>query len=442
MGARTLPHNLDAEESVLGACLLNEKALVRAMEILQPEHFYRQSYGAIFKAMRTLWEQHVAVDPITVARELERTHELHALYAPRHHGFKPLNGYEREFACEEEARDELRRLAAIVPAASNVAHWARIVRDLWGKRAIISTFTPPMQGAWNGQPPQQVIRDVERALMELRANVEDAGDSRVVSALNAAHALQAKVANPPDARVGVQTPFSFLPRLQPGRLYVLGGYPKDGKTAVSAQFLKAACNDKKRVGYVSIEMSWEDLRDRVISTYGVPYGPLQNGIVAPAYEDAFKHGLAEFGTFDLDLIDDASVDAAEIARYQRVGQYDMLIIDYLQRMPYKDRLELNQVVKGITTVARHAQIPILLLSQFSRPYNVKGFPRPTMNSYAETSMIEKEAAMAMAIYRRRDEFDEPTDEAEFLVLANRYGAPSRHEMRFRGQEVRFVEVRP
>jgi replicative DNA helicase len=138
------------------------------------------------------------------------------------------------------------------------------------------------------------------------------------------------------------------------------------------------------------------------------------------------------------------VTAADIARYQRLGRYDYLVIDYLQRMPYKDRFELNAEIKGITTLARTAKIPILLLSQFSRqsnaPLSSHGFPKPNMTMFAETSVIEKEASMAMAVWRPRDENGEPGSEAEFLVMASRYSTPGVRKMHFDGDSVRFTEA--
>src|SRR5439155_17452508 len=122
-------------------------------------------------------------------------------------------------------------------------------------------------------------------------------------------------------------------------------------------------------GYASVEMSWRDLAERIVSTFGVPYEPLQRGIVGEPYRDAFGKAVSAVSMWDFKIIDDAAMTAAELTRQQRVGRYGLLIVDYLQRMPFRDRQDLNAQIKGITTLARNERIPVLLLSQFSRPWN-------------------------------------------------------------------------
>jgi len=341
----------------------------------------------------------------------------------------------------DAAYRQMIQAVVVTTVTSRVSAHCAIVKEMWGKRELIAAFTPPMQAVWNGGAPAGVIKEVERALMELRGKVEDDGQSTVVSSFQAAEWLDAQIRTPPDLRAGVGTPFRFLKRFQPGRLYVLGGYAKDGKTALSVQFLKAAASEGKRVGFFSIEMSWQDLTNRIASTYGVPYTGLQDGFVGEPFMAMVTKAIKEMTLWQVDLVDDSLTNPGEIARQQRIGRYDYIIIDYLQRMDYADRFELNRIIKGITTLARTANVPILLLSQFSRPQG-GGFPRPTMSMFAETSMIEKEASMALALWRKRDEMGKPGNDAEMIVLANRYGPPGIRSLQFRPDEVCFVETRP
>lgn len=431
---RSLPQNEDAERHVLGAALQSPAAADKALLILQPQHFFARRHERIFAVMRDLRAEDTTPDAVTVGRELERRHWLADLC-----GTPPAweGGVE---AGEAMGRAYLSELIGTTYSVTAVEKHAQIVREMWGKRRLIEVFTPPMSNVWNGARPDDVLRAVEEAVISARSEIEDEGESRVVSSFQAAQWLQDRVRNPPQAKEGIATPFSFLPRFQGGRLHVLGGYPKDGKTALMAQFVKEPMREGARIAVGTIEMSWEAMTTRIVSTYGVPYRELQKGIVAPPHQPAFERALEDLAKAKVDIVDDPALTAADVARYQRLGRYDYWIIDYLQRMPYNDRFELNAHIKSLTTLARKENIPILLLSQFSRPQGTVGFPRPTMNQFAETSLIEKEASLAMAIWRKRDENGDPGSEAELIILANRYDEPGRRFLAFRGNEQRFVEI--
>lgn len=430
---RILPQDPDAEAWCLGASLQSPKALEACQTILLPDYFYDSTNGRVFAAMRDLQARDEGVDMVTLMRELDARHHFDNL--------PPWQG-----GAEQGKARMVGWLAECVARCTrldNVERHAFIVKEMWGKRRLIDLLTPPMSQVWNGAKPAKVLRDVEEVLLAARSEIEDDGATSVVSSFKASVWLDEFVRNPPDQSAGVATPFAFLPRHMPGRLHVLGGYPKDGKTAISSQFLKAPMLDGKRIGYCTVEMSWEDLTMRLTSTYGVPYKALQQGFVHDNFQAAFGNALADLAKAQVDLIDDAALTASSLARYQRLGRYDFIIIDYLQLMPYTDRLELNAQIAGITRLARQANIPILLLSQFSRPSNAtqaNPFPRPTMASFAETSKIEKDASMCMAIWRKRDETGAPTSVAELIVMNSRYSEPTARTLHFRGEEQRFVEV--
>ena len=415
-----------------GITAVIEMSAASGLALLKPEDFVGTKHRFIFTAISNLASQGAPVDILTVMRELDATHAFS-------HGPQWAGTTE---AISEQWRSHLAQCVAEATSTQNVGRHALIVKEMWGKRRLIELLTPPMTQVWNGAKPSRVLRDVEEVLLAARSEIEDDGSTSVISSFKASVWLDEFVRNPPDKTLGVPTPFAFLPRHMPGRLHVLGGYPKDGKTAISSQFLKAPMMEGKRIGYCTVEMSWEDLTMRIASTYGVPYKGLQDGFVHENFQHAFGEALTELAKAQVDLIDDSALTASSLARYQRLGRYDFIIIDYLQLMPYADRLELNVQIAGITRLARQASIPILLLSQFSRPQNAtqsNPFPRPTMASFAETSKIEKDAAMCMAIWRKRDETGAPTSVAELIVMNSRYSEPTARTLHFRADEQRFVE---
>lgn len=409
------PQNNEAEDAVLGAMLLSRSATEQVLPGLDPEHFFRRSNAAVFAAIRRVHLAGHPAEPLLVIDELERSGRLEAA----------------------GGRVRVHELSHSAVASANAPHHARLVRQMWEKRELANTLAPLLKAVTNGGAAAETLEQAERSLLDLRGRFQR-GRSSVVAASEAADDYQSKLDSPPKETLGVATPFNFLRRLQPGRLYVLGGYQADGKTALSVQFLKAAAKDGARVGFVSVEMSWRDLTDRIVASYGVPYRDAISGHVSLEHMPVAGRAVSELRSWNLDLIDDEGVDASGLRRYQQLGRYDVLIIDHLHRFDWKERRDLERIVRTITNISREFEIPVLLLAQLHRRGDE--FPRPTMSSLRESGMIEAEAASVWFVWRQRDDKKLPTEEAEFLVAKNRYGPTGSYPLHFRSHEVRFVEM--
>lgn len=423
--SRVLPHSVETEKDLLGAMLSSDTALEEGLVSGDTKFFYLETHQKIFQAMRELRNQGEPVNAISLVTYLEGQHSWPSTRS-------------------DTARSYVVALIANTVNSRVITSALKRVRADWGKRECIRLFTAPLSGAWNGATPEQVLTQVEQVCHALRTQLDYDGDTRLVNSFQLATILEADLKQKTEQR-GVPTCFSWLPPMFPGRLYVLGGYAKDGKTVLAVQMLRAALKAGRRVGFVSIEMSALDLGHRIIASYGVPYRQVLDRDVEPAFRSRWEQAIADIAICPADVIDNPGIDLAGIERAQKLGRYDLLIVDHLHRINYEDaynpRSKLNGIVKGIARLARQENVPVLLLAQLHRPQSQDGFPRPTMQSFKETSTIEQEASALWAIYRRRDERGARTMDAEFMVLADRYGEDLRRPLLFLGQSVRFSEVK-
>lgn len=417
---RPEPQALDAEEMVLGALLISPTKAAKVDEVLallEPEHFYRESHGLIYAACRELRLEGKPTDPLLVVSELEKRLTL-----------KKAGGQKR-----------IVELACLVPAVGTAPHHARLVREAWEKRILARALDASKEAAMNGHSPDEALQLAERSLLDVRDRTER-GRSSIWRGIDAAHWYEDKLRNPHEEGRGIAVPFQFLPRLQAGRLYVLAGYTSDGKTVLAVQHLRAACSDRKRVGFVTVEMSRQDLTDRIVSCFGVPYLEAVTGRVAPPHRNLAEHAIAEMARWNWEIIDDESITPEALRRYQRIGRYDLLIIDHLHRFDWTERRDLERVVRTITNLARAFEIPVLLLAQIRRPGDGH-FPRPTLSALRETGVIENEAALVSFVWRKRDERQQRLPESELIIAKNRFGVSDRmYPLHFDGARVRFSPV--
>jgi KaiC/GvpD/RAD55 family RecA-like ATPase len=269
------------------------------------------------------------------------------------------------------------------------------------------------------------------------ANEESERESGLISIASALQDLEAEFKEPPSLDdVSIPAPFDFLDPFRDGRLYILGGYMGDGKTAASVQFLETAANANKYIGYISVEMSWRDLRDRAVAAAGVPYEKVQDrsAYQNPEVRHLAEQAIARLSRWKVDIVDNGDITVEMIAQLQRAKQWDMLIIDHLHRFRYEDRRDLELIVRGITNLAKEADIPILLLAQLRRPDHT---PQPSMHMLRESGMIEAEAARVDFVWRPRDLDGIRGSAAKYIVAKNRFGVEVNRDLYFDGDNVRF-----
>lgn len=418
------PHAPDDEESVIGACLLNGKAVDLVYDILAPEHFYRPSHGVIFKAILDVHDKAEPVDALTVVGRLDADGLL------------------------EQAGGAVRvhELAGIVPAASNAAHYAKRVRAMWLRREILRVGHELVAlGNTGANSVTDLLAEADNKVMSIGQLARGKKAERVFTGKQLMSDYR-KILNEPldEGQIGVRPPFTFLSPLMGSRLYVLSGYSGHGKTASALQFVGSACEGGARVGVETIEMSREDLAHRLVAARAsAPYHEVRLGKVSSFHRHNVEKALDEIEDWDFEVIDDSGVDAAQIRRDQRAGKYDLLIVDHLHNISIRDkrheRQELEETVRQLTAIAKEFNIPVLLLAQLSRHDKREPFPRPTLSDLKGTGAIEQLASHVWFIWRKPDEFHNPTTETEFIVAKNRYGGLGAYNLHFRASQVRFTE---
>jgi len=417
----SVPVNLEAEETVLGAMILDRRAAEAAVAAIDSRMFYRESHATLFEVVRAVLAAGKPVDPLSVADAAERSGRLDAV----------------------GGKTRIAELVANVITTSNVTHYAAMVEEAWRRRSIVEAVTAILSDAQNGKPSSELLSDMESAAMDLGRSFSSRV-SHVVPLFKGATLLDERLRNPLDETDGVAVPWGFLEPMKRGCLYVLGGYQADGKTAQAAHFLRAACEGGARVGLFSLEMPWEQMVARIAANLGAPASRVLSGNVRPPERAATAAAIARLAMLDADVIDHPRITTADIRRYQRVNRYDFVIVDHLHRFVIRDpryeRQELEAIIRDLTDLAREAEIPVLLLSQLSRTGDSKKpFPRPTMASLRGTAMLEAEATSVWFVWRERDEEGLATEVAHFICAKNRYGPVGSWKLYFSQRRVSFSE---
>lgn len=413
-----LPQAQDAEDHVLGSMLQSHKAAERAVSLLKPEMFFREQHGRIFETMIELLDHGKPTEPMIVEAALK----------------------EKGIYDEVGGHVYLYSLIGLAPVTANVHHYASLVKDAWKKRLVLSE-TVRIQNEIEIMSAEEAVASLERAALEIEQKTQDRHEL-VFDIKDLIAAKKYQMEHPESVKPGVPSPFSFLPDLAGGRLYVLSGYMKDGKSRAAIQFAEAAAKAGEKVGFVSGEMSRDDLFDAwACQKTGLPHWKVaQPWRLDPREQRILHEAMAEMEPWKADVIDDERIDPGKIRRYQRAGKYDLLIIDHLHRMSWRDRHHLDEGVKQITNIAREFEVPVILLAQMNRSSDISNpYPAPTMNRLKESSTIEAEASAVWFVYRERDEHNLQTSRAQFIVAANRYGKVDVQNMYFDDASQSFQE---
>lgn len=390
----------DGERQVLGAMLFSRDACRVALERLDGHHFWFAGNRIVFEVLRQLYVADSPIDPAIL----------------RHH-----------LADHPRVKDLNKLVDAIVQGghgAENVNAYVGIVLVVFARRELVRYSRALADREAKGGDFPDMLAFAEAELIALRRRLETADDT---------FATWGKIADMWDERMadsendperGITTPFHELNSrsddYRPGRLYVLGGWPGDGKSIIAMQVAIQAARLGKAVAFISIEMSLEDMVGRTVTALGVPYEQAESGKVTELHRARARSLQDELRRYHGGVVDDPGATADKVATYARIMRPDLVIVDHLHQIQYRDRMELEAQVRGFAALARRERVPVLLLAQFHRGTR-DDFPRPTMKSFRESAVIEMLATRADAIFRHRSEENEALDSADYMVMKNRFG---------------------
>jgi len=432
--------NEAAEENVLGACLLSPAAADACAELLRPSDFYRRSHAWIFKAILDLRGRGDAADPITVSEHLREIGHL----------------------TDAGGDGRVHELAALIPATSNAAHYARIVRDAAILRDLDSLgMRARSRAAERGAPVEDLVAETEKEVFALARDRDRRGFTRAGDGLPEMFAkLQELGARGRDVS-GVPTGFRDLDRLtagfQPENLVVIAARPSLGKTAMALAILAhVALRHAQPVALFTLEMSQAEIRQRLVSSEAlVESQKLRTGNLSPDDWKAVLNAGAKLEKAPIFVDDSAAPTIGEVlskARQlkARIPALALVAVDYLQLMasgsPEHIVTEVGQISRALKVLAKELELPVVALSQLSRAVEGRHDKRPMLSDLRASGQIEQDADVVLMLFRDEVYNPETAEEdgtagiAEVIMAKHRNGPTGTVKVAFNKRFARFTDL--
>ncbi len=435
---KTLPHNLEAEKTVLGAVLVDNAAFSSAAEVLTREDFYRESHRRIFEAMAVLAERSQPIDLVTLKNELLRGGGLEAAGGAAYLG-SLLDG---------------------VPRITNVEHWSRIIKERAVLRNLIHASNRIIQSCFEGEDEAAVLLDrAEKAIFDLAERRIRQGFVGIREIVKESFRTIDQLSQSKEMVTGLPTGFVDIDEmtsgLQKGELVIVAARPAMGKTSFCLNVAQhASMRAGETVGIFSLEMSKEQLvlrmlcSDSRVDAHKLRTGRLQEkdwARLAKAYADLSASKV---------FIDDSSTLSplemrAKCRRLRAEHGLGLVIVDYLQLVTSTGRVENRQqeisaISRSLKGLAKELSVPVVALSQLSRAPEARTDRRPQLSDLRESGALEQDADIVMFIYR--EEEYKPSDEnrgiAEIIIGKQRNGPTGTRKLAFIKEFTRFENLQP
>jgi replicative DNA helicase len=470
---RTAPHNIEAEQALLGAILVNNEALYRVGDFLEPQHFFEPIHQKIFELARSLIRANKIATPITLKTFLPADIDIAGMNVSQY----------------------LARLAAEATTVINAEDYGRTIYDLAIRRHLILigedmvnvAFDAPVDSA-----PREQIEDAERKLFELAETGRyDGGFQRFAQALTTAVDMAAHAFQRDGKLSGLATGLDDFDRmmggLQQSDLVILAGRPGMGKTALATNIAynvaRAWQGEVKPdghmvsvnggiVGFFSLEMSAEQLATRIIAEQtGIPSNKIRRGGISEADFEKIKDISIELQNLPFYVDETGGLSIAQLAararRLKRQRGLDLLVIDYIQllqgstRRSSENRVqEVTEITTKLKALAKELNVPVLALSQLSRQVESRDDKRPQLSDLRESGSIEQDADVVVFVFREEyyhqmrkpsesqaDKFAEWLAEgekvhgkAEAIIGKQRHGPTGTVELQFDAEVTRFSNL--
>jgi len=469
---RAAPHNIDVEQALLGAVLVNNEAFYRVSDFLEPQHFYEPIHQKIFELTGSLVRAGKVATPVTLKTFLPADIDIAGLTVSQY----------------------LARLAAEATTVINAADYGRTVYDLAIRRALIVIGEDMVNVAYDAPvdlEPQSQIEDTERRLYELAETGRyDGGFQRFSQAVTTAIDMAARAYQRDGKLSGLATGLRDLDRmmggLQHSDLVILAGRPGMGKTALATNIaynVAKAWEGSVRadghiettnggiVGFFSLEMSAEQLATRIISEQAeIPSYRIRRGEIDPADFDRIAAIAREMETIPLYIDETGGLSIAQLAararRLKRQRGLDLLVVDYIQLLQGSSRRaqegrvqEVTEITTSLKALAKELNVPILALSQLSRQVENREDKRPQLSDLRESGSIEQDADVVMFVFREeyylrnrepragteehfkwQTEMEAVLGKAEVIIGKQRHGPTGTVKMQFEADVTRFADL--
>ncbi|MGZ6213379.1 MAG: replicative DNA helicase [Candidatus Limnocylindrales bacterium] len=435
---RLPPQSIEAEQSVLGALLIDRDAVIEVADFLRPSDFYRAHHGTVYEAILSLYERREPIDIVTVSEVLERGGELDQIGGSAY----------------------LTSLINLTPTAVNAVHYARIVeRKAVLRNLIAAAGRIAGVGYEDGPDIGEAIDRAEQELFAVSQKRVEAGFSPLRQLLHAAYDRLDYLHEHKGEISGVRTGFRDLDALTTGLqksdLVIIAARPSVGKTSLALNIAEhASVNDGKTVGVFSLEMSKEQLVLRLLSSVAkINSQRLRTGFLeemdftrlAPA-----MNALAEAPVFIDDTPNISTMELRTKARrLQAESGLDLLIVDYLQLMQSTfisrdaNRVqEVSEISRGLKALARELEVPVVALSQLSRQAEMRESKEPRLSDLRESGSIEQDADLVLFLWREKerggDEGDAEGEVINLKLAKHRNGPTGEIKLWFKKGQTRFT----
>ncbi len=438
---RTLPHNLDAEKSVLGAILIHNDAFNHAAELIDSHDFFRDAHRRIFDKMVALSERGDAIDFITLKEELSRAGQLDEIGGPAY----------------------IVALADGVPRSANVEYYAKIVKEKATLRNLIHSANKILTEAYEAElEPDLLLDEAERAIFAIADDRIRAGFVPLRDLVQNSFATIERLQQHKGAVTGVPSGFVDLDEmttgLQPSDLILVAARPSMGKTSFVlniAQHVGTATD--MTVGFFSLEMSKEQLFMRLLTAEArIDAHRFRSGYLSEKDYGRLSQALGTLAEARVFIDDSASIGVLEMrAKARRLKAehgLHLLIVDYLQLMTGRGRFENRQqelatISRSLKGLAKELHVPVVALSQLSRAPETRSGHRPQLSDLRESGALEQDADVVLFIFREeqyRGDDGQPNTEAEgvaeIIVGKQRNGPTGTVKLAFVKEHTRFENL--
>ncbi|MDA8104105.1 MAG: replicative DNA helicase [Nitrospiraceae bacterium] len=431
------PQNIEAEQSILGAVLIDNNALIAALELIAEDDFYKESHRRIFSSMSELFDKNEPIDIITLTDQLKRKNTLDAVGG---------SGY-------------LASLASMVPTSANVRYHSKIVREKAMLRGLLRSVTDIASNVYESElDPEELIDFAEKTVFDLSDKRIKASFVTLKEVIKDSFQMIEHLYDRKEAITGVPSGFGKLDELTTGfqksDLIIVGGRPSMGKTAFSLNIAQhVGVELKEPVAIFSLEMAKEQLAFRMLCSEAmVNSNDIRKGFIRKDDWHKLTSAASKLAESPIFIDDSSGMTVLEMrAKARRLKAehgLSMIIVDYLQLMRGRGNAErreqeISEISRSLKGLAKELRVPVIALSQLNRGVETRGgSKKPTLADLRESGAIEQDADVIIFLYRDEvynKEMQDNKNKAEIIVAKQRNGPTDTVPLTFLAHCTRFTD---